>query len=128
MAQLWGGRFTKETDALVYRFNQSIGFDRRFFEQDVRGSMAHVRMLAKQEILTEEEKEQILAGLSDILRDVADGSCVITEEYEDTPGGSVRPARNCTPGGAGTIRWRWICVCISGTRSTKRRSCCSRSL
>ena len=83
MAQLWGGRFTKETDALVYRFNQSIGFDRRFFEQDVRGSMAHVRMLAKQEILTEEEKEQILAGLSDILRDVADGSCVITEEYED---------------------------------------------
>ena len=58
MAQLWGGRFTKETDQLVYRFNASISFDQKFYEQDIRGSIAHVTMLAKQNILTEEEKEQ----------------------------------------------------------------------
>jgi hypothetical protein len=70
MAQLWGGRFTKQTDRLVYNFNQSIGFDQKFFHQDVRGSRAHVRMLAKQEILTEEERDQILAGLDSIEEDV----------------------------------------------------------
>ena len=57
MAQLWGGRFTKETDQLVYNFNASISFDKRFYAQDMQGSMAHVRMLAKQGILTEEERE-----------------------------------------------------------------------
>lgn len=56
MAQLWGGCFTKETDKLVYNFNASIGFDQKFFHQDVQGSKAHVTMLAKQGILTEEEK------------------------------------------------------------------------
>ena len=60
MAQLWGGRFIKETDQLVYNFNASISFDKRFYEQDIRGSIAHVTMLAKQGILTEEEKKQII--------------------------------------------------------------------
>ena len=64
MAQLWGGRFTKETDKLVYDFNASISFDRRFWEQDIRGSIAHVTMLAKQGILTEEEKEQAKADMA----------------------------------------------------------------
>ena len=63
MAQLWGGRFTKETDKLVYNFNASISFDQKFYEQDIRGSKAHVKMLAKQGILTEDEKNQIIAGL-----------------------------------------------------------------
>ncbi|MBQ9320977.1 MAG: argininosuccinate lyase, partial [Eubacterium sp.] len=67
MAQLWGGRFTHETDKLVYAFNASIGFDQRFYRQDIRGSIAHVRMLAKQQILTEEERDQIIAGLEGIL-------------------------------------------------------------
>ena len=58
MAQLWGGRFTKETDQLVYNFNASISFDQKFYAQDIRGSIAHVTMLAEQGILTEEEKEQ----------------------------------------------------------------------
>ena len=48
MAQLWGGRFTKETDQLVYNFNASISFDQKFYAQDIEGSMAHVKMLAKQ--------------------------------------------------------------------------------
>jgi len=83
MAQLWGGRFTKETDELVYRFNASISFDKRFYKQDIEGSMAHVKMLAKQKILTEEEKDQILDGLKGILRDVKSGSLEITDKYED---------------------------------------------
>ncbi|MCD8248886.1 MAG: argininosuccinate lyase [Lachnospiraceae bacterium] len=83
MAQLWGGRFTKKTDELVYRFNASISFDQRFLKQDIEGSMAHVRMLAKQGILTEDEREQILSGLQGILTDVESGALAITEEYED---------------------------------------------
>ena len=83
MAQLWGGRFTKETDQLVYNFNASISFDQKFYEQDIRGSMAHVKMLAKQGILTEEEKGQILDGLAGILEDVKNGTLEITEQYED---------------------------------------------
>ncbi|MCD8363938.1 MAG: argininosuccinate lyase [Lachnospiraceae bacterium] len=83
MAQLWGGRFTKQTDELVYRFNASISFDQRFLKQDIEGSMAHVRMLAKQGILTEDERDQILAGLQGILEDVESGVLAITEEYED---------------------------------------------
>ncbi len=83
MAQLWGGRFTKETDKLVYNFNASISFDQKFFRQDIEGSMAHVKMLAKQEILTEDEKNQILSGLEGILNDVFNGTLEITDEYED---------------------------------------------
>ncbi|MBR2189088.1 MAG: argininosuccinate lyase [Eubacterium sp.] len=83
MAQLWGGRFTKETDKLVYAFNASIGFDQRFYRQDIRGSLAHVRMLAKQGILTEAERDQIISGLESILADVESGVLQITEEYED---------------------------------------------
>lgn len=83
MAQLWGGRFTKETDKLVYNFNASISFDQKFYKQDIKGSMAHVKMLAKQGILTEEERDQILAGLEGILADVESGKLEITSEYED---------------------------------------------
>ena len=83
MAQLWGGRFTKETDQMVYDFNASIGFDKRLYRQDIEGSMAHVKMLAKQQILTEQERDQILEGLAGILKDVEDGTLLITKEYED---------------------------------------------
>ena len=83
MAQLWGGRFTKETDQLVYNFNASITFDRKFYRQDIEGSMAHVTMLAKQGILTNKERDEILACLKGILTDVENGTLKITEEYED---------------------------------------------
>ena len=83
MAQLWGGRFTKETDQLVYSFNASISFDKKFYRQDIRGSMAHVKMLAKQGILTEEEKTRILMGLESILEDVESGKLEISHQYED---------------------------------------------
>ena len=83
MAQLWGGRFTKATDQLVYDFNASIGFDQRFFAEDIMGSKAHVKMLAKQGILTEKERDEILEGLDGILADVESGKLEITAEYED---------------------------------------------
>lgn len=83
MAQLWGGRFTKETDQLVYNFNASIGFDQKFFHQDVRGSIAHVTMLASVGILTEDEKTKIIDGLNSIVKDVEEGTLLITNEYED---------------------------------------------
>lgn len=83
MAQLWGGRFTKETDQLVYNFNASISFDKKFYEQDIRGSIAHVTMLAKQGILTEDEKKQIIEGLNGIKQDVENGTLEITDKYED---------------------------------------------
>ena len=83
MAQLGGGRFTKETDRLAYQFNASINFDKRFFAQDIEGSIAHAAMLKEQGILTEEEKEAITEGLTGIRRDVEEGRLVITEEYED---------------------------------------------
>ena len=83
MAQLWGGRFTKETDQLVYNFNASISFDKKFYRQDMEGSMAHVKMLAKQGILTEDEKDQILEGLEGILEDVENGTLEISDKYED---------------------------------------------
>ena len=83
MAQLWGGRFTKETDKLVYNFNASISFDQKFMKEDIQGSIAHVTMLAKQGILTDEEKNAIVRTLYEIEADVEAGRLSVTEEYED---------------------------------------------
>nr|WP_321152736.1 argininosuccinate lyase [uncultured Acetatifactor sp.] len=83
MAQLWGGRFTKATDRTVCDFNASIRFDRRLFHEDIEGSMAHVTMLARQKILTERERDEILKGLSGIREDVDNGKLDIDETCED---------------------------------------------
>ncbi len=83
VAQLWGGRFTKETDKLVYNFNASISFDQKFYKQDMEGSIAHVKMLGKQGILTEKEMQDIVDCLKDILKEVEEGKLIITDEYED---------------------------------------------
>ena len=83
MAQLWGGRFTKETDKNVYLFNASINFDKRLYKQDIEGSIAHATMLSRQGIITESEKDSIVKGLNDIRTELEDGTLEITEEYED---------------------------------------------
>ena len=83
MAQLWGGRFTKQTDQLVFDFNASITFDKRLFHEDVTGSIVHATMLAKQGILTEEERKSIIEGLTGILEDVDAGKLKIDETQED---------------------------------------------
>lgn len=83
MAQLWGGRFTKNTDELVYNFNASITFDQTFFYEDIEGSIAHVTMLAKQGIITNEEKEQLISGLNEIANDVRSQTLEISTTFED---------------------------------------------
>jgi len=83
MAQLWGGRFTKETDKAVFDFNASIAFDKRLLNQDIEGSMAHVCMLGKKGIITKEETRSIARGLQEIRHDVESGALKITDEYED---------------------------------------------
>lgn len=83
MAQLWGGRFTKETDQLVYNFNASISFDQKFYRQDIRGSIAHVTMLESVGVLTSQERDAIIEGLNGILHDIETGAVEITSEYED---------------------------------------------
>ena len=83
--KLWGGRFTKETNQLVHNFNESLSFDQKFYRQDIRGSIAHVKMLAKQGILTEQDRDDIIRGLESILEDLDNGKLVISSDsgYED---------------------------------------------
>ena len=75
--KLWGGRFTKETDQLVHNFNESLSFDQKFYRQDIRGSIAHVKMLAKQGILSEQDRDNIIKGLEGILEDLDSGKLEI---------------------------------------------------
>lgn len=81
--KLWGGRFTKETNQLVHNFNASLSFDQKFYKQDIEGSIAHVNMLAKQGIVTSEERFAILNGLQGILTDLESGTLSIDSQYED---------------------------------------------
>ena len=81
--KLWGGRFTKVTNQLVHNFNASLSFDSRFYKQDIDGSIAHVNMLAKQNILTNEERFTILNGLEKIKSDIESGVLEIDPKYED---------------------------------------------
>lgn len=81
--KLWGGRFTKQTNKLVHNFNASISFDQKFYKQDIDGSIAHVTMLAKQQILTDEERDTIVAALEDIKNEIAEGTLEISPAYED---------------------------------------------
>ena len=81
--KLWGGRFTKEVNQLVFNFNASISFDQKFYHQDIEGSIAHVTMLAKQGILTGAERDTIIEGLKGILADIESGALVIDSACED---------------------------------------------
>ena len=81
--KLWGGRFTKEENQLVHNFNESLSFDRKFYHQDIQGSIAHVTMLAKQGIVSEEDRKAIIDGLNSILADIESGKLVFTKEHED---------------------------------------------
>ena len=83
MAQLWGGRFTKQTDEAVKAFNDSIGFDKRLYREDIEGSIAHAGMLGAQGIITPQEADLVISGLGKILADVESGELTIGSEYED---------------------------------------------
>ena len=81
--KLWGGRFTKETNKFVENFNESLSFDHRFYKQDIRGSIAHVKMLAKQNILTDNERDKIIEGLNSIEADIDSGKLKFDDGSED---------------------------------------------
>lgn len=81
--KLWGGRFTEATDAFVQRFTASVDFDRRLFNQDIDGSLAHARMLAKAGILTADEVSKILDGLESIRQDIIDDKFAWSVALED---------------------------------------------
>ena len=81
--KLWGGRFTKDTNKLVESFNASITFDKRFWREDIQGSIAHITMLAKQGIISDEEKNIMEKALLEISDDIANGRLTISEDSED---------------------------------------------
>lgn len=81
--KLWGGRFTKETNKLVESFNESLSFDHRFYKQDIRGSIAHVKMLAKQNIISDDERDKIIEGLNSIEKDIENGVLKFDDGSED---------------------------------------------
>lgn len=82
-SSLWGGRFEKEMDDMVKKFNASIGFDQRMYNEDIDGSIAHVTMLGRQGIVTPAEAEQITAGLEGIRADIEAGKIVFDVNDED---------------------------------------------
>jgi len=84
--KLWGGRFKQDTDALVNRFNASIEFDRRLYAYDIRGSIAHCRMLAAQGIIKDEESTRIVEALGKIQRELDHGEFSFDDDYEDIHG------------------------------------------
>ena len=83
MAQLWKGRFKKELAKETNDFNSSIKFDKRMFEEDITGSMAHAAMLGATGIIEKSESEKIIDGLSAILNDIKSGALEIDETAED---------------------------------------------
>lgn len=83
MSKLWGGRFTKETGRLTDEFHSSLSFDRRLYRQDIRGSIAHARMLGRVGVITERETEQIISGLKAVQADIEAGRVEFSSAVED---------------------------------------------
>ncbi|PIH03716.1 argininosuccinate lyase [Clostridium combesii] len=81
--KLWGGRFKEEESKLMEDFNSSLSFDKKLYYEDIKGSIAHVKMLVNQNIIKEEEKEKILIGLEEILKEIDEGILKIEGDYED---------------------------------------------
>jgi argininosuccinate lyase len=114
--KLWGGRFSEDTDALVEKFNASIDVDKRLYASDIEGSMAHLKMMAKQQIIAQDEAEMLLAGLDRVKTRIENKEIAFSYSLEDIhmhvedalgqECGDL--AKNCTPAGAATTRWPWI--------------------
>ena len=79
----WGGRFKKPTSKIAEQFSQSVSFDRRLYDEDIRGSIAHVRMLARQKIIPKADADKIIKGLNSIKKEIESGKFQFMEEYED---------------------------------------------
>ena len=83
MKKMWEGRFHKETNKLLEKFNASITFDKRMYEEDIKGSIAHSRMLSKQGIISSEEQKEIENGLLLIKNEIENGTFEFKIEDED---------------------------------------------
>jgi len=81
--KLWGGRFRKEENKLMEDFNSSLQVDKRLYAEDIKGSIAHVKMLMKCRLLTDEEGENITEGLISILEDIENEKLIVEGEFED---------------------------------------------
>lgn len=80
---LWGARFSEQADKRLQAFNASISIDQKMVNQDIKGSIAHVTMLADQGIIETSDKEAIISNLKDIQKEIADGSLPIDPDAED---------------------------------------------
>ena len=83
MDKMWAGRFSKALDKEADDFNSSIHFDSRMYKQDIIGSIVHAKMLGDKGIITEDEKAQIINGLSGILEDIENGKLSFDMDAED---------------------------------------------
>lgn len=83
MKKLWEGRFTKNTNALLEKFNASITFDKRMYAEDIKGSIAHSKMLSKQEIISQDDQTKIEKGLNQIKLEIENGEFIFKIEDED---------------------------------------------
>ena len=81
--RMWGGRFSEGPDAIMEEINASIGFDRKLFAQDIRGSKAHAALLADQGIIARDDAERIAQGLDTILSEIESGTFVFKRSLED---------------------------------------------
>ena len=81
--KLWGGRFKTEEDSFMDKFNSSFNIDQRLWEQDIKGSIAHVSMLSKCHILSSDEAEKIIKALEQIHSEILDGTLLLEGEFED---------------------------------------------
>ena len=81
--KLWGGRFSKSTDEGVNDFNSSIRFDQRMYRQDIKGSIAHARMLGKCNVISLEDSNKIIDGLKEILEEIENGKAEFMIDAED---------------------------------------------
>ena len=79
----WGGRFNEPVDDFVARFTASVDFDQRLAQQDIQGSVAHAKMLAKASILSKDELNQIIQGLSEIGEEINSGQFAWSQTLED---------------------------------------------
>lgn len=116
---LWGARFSSEADQRLQDFNSSIAIDSKMFEQDIKGSIAHVTMLAAQGIVDEESKDSIIENLTKIKEEIESGQLVIDPKAEDihmfiegeltkrTPAG-----KNFIPRVLVMIKLLWILKCM----------------
>ena len=117
--KLWEGRFDAPTAGDADAFNESLSFDKKLWRADITASVAHVTMLGRCGIISEEEANVIAEGLQSIYADIERGALAV-EGAENSYPASGRWAKNCTRRAPATIRWRRICACMCALPPIRR--------